>query len=107
MGRVIYVDWIELNKIGEKFQEQSIEIKTITDQVKNTLESIDNCWRGIDSNNFKENSKQLIRDLKVESLYLELWYEYLTKSSRRYNGNVEDGLSKLRNIEVLYNEIEE
>ena len=107
MGRVINVDWVELSRVGEKFKEQSNEIKSITDQIQTTLDSVDDCWRGTDSNNFKTNSNQLIRDLKVEGLYLELWYEYLTKSSRRYNGNVEDGLARLKNIELLYNDIEE
>ena len=105
MGRTISVNWAELKKSSDKFQEESNEIKDIMNQFNSNFNQIKQCWTGVDADNFVKNCTEVTRLLKLESLYLDVWSEFLSKSSNRYNGNVEDGLSRMNNIEASFDDI--
>ena len=102
MGRVVRVDWVDLAKVDEEFLNQAVEFKTINEELQKQFESLQNCWNGIDSNNFIANSKNVNSALTKEVKHLADWCEYIKKSSGKYNRVVDEGLASLKQSEGYY-----
>lgn len=105
MGRVIDVDYGELKKLSDKFYLESNEIKKIANEMNDMFNQAVSCWSGIDSKNFIKNSNKVINVLKKEAMYLEIWRDYLIRSSCKYGDNIDDGMSILRNLESSFDDI--
>ena len=100
MGRKIKVDFTGLNGVGKKFNEKSIELAKIVEEMNETINSIDTCWRGADANNFKANTKNFLAYLSIESKYYESWSEYFGKRTKVFHSVIQDnkeGLQKVNN----------
>ena len=104
MGRVVDVDWEDLTKISDKFLEQSNILKKLSNDFEENFNTVDDCWSGFDSSNYNASSKKITKEIKVEATYLKVWYEFLTKSSKIYNENVDEGLQNINVLEQIINE---
>ena len=104
MGRLLDVDWEELNKISSNIESQANSLKELENKYNDFLNSLDAVWSGNDASNFKENGLKLSYSLKNEITYLNTWHDFLLKSSEKYNGIVDNFLLKLNEIETGFNE---
>ena len=96
MGRRIKVDCDDLLRVDSRFSEQASDMKQIQEEIDNQFESIHECWQGIDADNFIMNSNKMSRVLKKETRHLVKWSDYLSRASKRYMGNLRDGLINMR-----------
>ena len=102
MGRVINVNWGNLNGIGNDFLEQANEMNDLTIELKETFDLIDNAWRGYDANAYKYKVPKALRMLDKETKYLASWHSFLTKTSNKYVSNVENGVTNINKINNMY-----
>lgn len=102
MGRVVNVDWADLHKVGEEFLEQANTMNKLSDDINDIFDSLDKGWMGYDADIYKRKGKSFSRRLKRETYYLSVWHSFLTKSSNKYVGNVENGLLGLNRIDEVF-----
>lgn len=105
MGRVIKIDWYEVNQISKKFFEEAENLKKIIDDSTNTYNGISEAWTGMDANNFITNSNECINLISKEYLHLLEWSKYLTKAALRYSDNVEESLKRMKSIEAMMQDV--
>ena len=98
MSRIIEVDWAELKGIANKFLENSTELDKTANEFSEILEVIRTQWQGVDSDNFIKNCQDMITTINEESSYLKIWNDFLSKSSGKYDDNVETIIMKLQNM---------
>ncbi len=106
MGRIVKVNWARLHGVGNKFLEQADETNKLVKELEEIFNSIDNGWRGIDADVYKNKSTKLIRFLNNETKYLASWHSFLTKTSNKYVDNVENGVSGINSINYLFDDSE-
>lgn len=104
MGRVIDIDWEGVINISDKLKAQSEELEKLTKDLESDFNSASSCWRGLDSKNYQKNSKEIVSNLTNEYIFLYAWYKKLSKSAKIYNGNIEDGLQGIRDMEKIIDE---
>lgn len=104
MGKKIKVNWTKVRNLGDKTAKNAEEFEQIRQRMVNSISSIQNCWQGLDANNFISNATNFLESLKVDSEYLSELSSFFGSASRMYNGGVEDGVNRIRN---LRREIEE
>ena len=98
MNRLIEVDWAEIKSISNKFLENSNEIGKIADSFSLEMDKVKTNWTGVDSENYINNCQEIIEKLKEEVQFLTVWNDYLSKSSSKYNENVDNAIVILQNI---------
>jgi len=96
------VNWKEVNELGERTHKNSEEIAVILDKMIEIVDSLPECWQGADSENYITSTKNYFERLKEDKNYLERWSDTFKRSSKRYNGGVEDGLAKIRKVNEEY-----
>lgn len=96
MGRRISVDCDDLLRIDSRFAEQASEMNQIQEELTAQFNNINQYWQGIDAQNFIMNSNKMTRVLKKERRHLTKWSDYLGRASKRYMGNLRDGLTDMR-----------
>lgn len=104
MGRRIKVNWTQVRNLGDRTAKNAEEFEQIRQRMVNSISNIQNCWQGIDANNFITNATNFLDSLKVDGEYLSELSSFFGSASRMYNGGVEDGVTRIRN---LRREIEE
>ena len=104
MGRVIDIDWEGVINISDKLKAQSEELEKLTKDLESDFNSASSCWSGIDSENYKTSSKEIVSNLTSEYIFMYAWYEKLSKSAKIYNGNIEGGLQGIRDMQKIMDE---
>lgn len=99
MNRLIEIDWAEVKSVSNKFLNNSSELSKIADDFSSEVEKIKENWKGIDSENYISNFDEIVSRLKEEAEYLNVWNDYLSKSSSKYNENVDNILLRLQSID--------
>lgn len=94
--RKIDVNWKEVNNLSEKTKKNAAEFAEEINKLIEITESISECWQGIDAENYKITSKAYYEKLKEDKNYLEQWSNVFKKSALKYNGGVEEGLTKVK-----------
>ena len=104
MGRIVKVNWAKLHEVGNEFLEQADETNQLVKELEEIFETLDNGWRGIDADVYKNKSTKVIKTLNNETKYLASWHSFLTKTSNRYVNNVENGVSGINSVNYLFDE---
>ncbi len=99
MGRIVKVDWNELKRISNKCGSFATEIDNIISLLRQNFNSVNECWKGTDTNNYIKNCEVFLTQLSNESIYLKNWQSYLSSASEKYLENVEQGSSKIIDVE--------
>lgn len=94
----IDVNWRELNDLSERTKINAEEFATEINKLIEITESLSDCWQGIDAENYKITSKAYYEKLKEDKNYLEQWSNLFKTSALKYNGGVEDGLTKVKQV---------
>lgn len=100
MGRLLEVDWQEVGSIANSFQNQADKISDSKKKLIEFNNSLDNYWKGTDKDNYKKSIESIINSLDEEIEYLKIWQDFLLKSAKKYNDNVDDILVKLNEASV-------
>lgn len=103
MGHKIDANWNKLNNLAQKTTINIDQLETIRKKMQEITLSLHECWQGTDSNHFITNMSAYLEELKKDTQYLIKWAQLFQKSSLRYHGGVEDGLSKVRQVEEIIN----
>lgn len=96
MSRKIKIDCDGLGNINKEFESQGDTIKIIEKELKNQFEAIRECWQGVDAENFIKNSVKMNRALSKEVRHLARWSGYLKNTTMRYDRNVQEGLTNMK-----------
>lgn len=96
------VNWKEVSELGERTHKNSEEISVVLEKIIEIIESIPEGWQGADSENYITSTKNYFERLKEDRNYLEKWSNTFKRSSKRYNGGVEDGLTRIRKVNEEY-----
>jgi hypothetical protein len=102
MGRVIKINWRTTKELGDIFKLDAEDLMDVLDEMEATFESVREGWYGKDAENYILNGKDLVRRLRKEPKYLIDWYEFLTKTTYKYQDNVEEGLTKVRSVNAVF-----
>lgn len=98
----ININWKELRNLGTKTEENLVLFENSRKKFQEIIFSIEECWKGIDSNNFIIQTNNYLESLKNDTEYLNKWVTLFRRSANRYNGGIDEGLNKVRNIEEEY-----
>ena len=104
MSKIIKVNWEELNRLSSRTSANAEEFEQIRQRMIQIMSSLQSCWQGGDSTKFINKAITYLEKIKVDSQYLMELGDFYNKSSRKYNGGVEEGLTKVRQVR---NEIEQ
>ena len=96
MGKKIVVNWQKLNNLGNNTAKYAEEFEQIRNNLINITSTINSCWQGIDAENYKITTKAYFESLKEDRNYLEQWSNVFKNSAIKYNGGVEEGLTKVK-----------
>ena len=98
----ININWKELRNLSNKTEENLIIFENSRKKFQEIIVSIEECWKGIDSNNFIIQTNNYLESLKNDTEYLNKWITLFRRSANRYNGGIDEGLNKVRNVEEEY-----
>ena len=104
MKNIIDIDLEMMSKESKNFLDNSNKMNEIKDDIKNAISNIDSIWKGTDSDSFINSCNNLITDFENESIYLNNWSNYISKSVSIYNSKIEDGLSNIKYNNAIYKE---
>ena len=96
--RRLYVNWKELNLLGENTENQVLEFEKARLIFENEIETLIECWTGNDSAIYQSEVLEYLGELKRDVDYLYDWSVYFKKKARGYEGTEEDGLQRMRNL---------
>ncbi len=102
MVKITKVNWKELDNLGKSFGDNTDEFIKIKGEIKDIINSLNDCWRGIDSYNYRRSFTNYLNYLDRDIAYLDNWSSHFKKSSLRYSSSVESGLSKVKNLNKQY-----
>ena len=102
MERKINVNWTEVKALGKRTEENVIKFEVARKKFQEIINSLPECWRGIDAENFKTSMNNYLNLLKEDTAYLIEWSMMFDKSSSKYKGHIEDGVKKMKSIEEEY-----
>ena len=97
MSKSLKVNWIEINKLGDKLSSCSEELESSRKEMLNLVNNVKSGWTGEDSNKFITNFSNYLEGMKTETNYLNEWSLYFKESSNLYGGNFEECLKKVEN----------
>ncbi|MBR4671845.1 MAG: WXG100 family type VII secretion target [Bacilli bacterium] len=93
---IFKVDYNRVDKIGK---DVLTEVKTLEEKRKellSILEEMNNSWSGSDYDEFKENAKTYIDNLKIKFEELEYMAGFMSYASNRYSNNDTQWADKLK-----------
>lgn len=96
--RRLYVDWKELNALGETTENNVLVFEKSRLIFENEIETLIECWTGNDSAIYQSQVLKYLEELKNDVDYLYDWSIYFQKKAHRYEGTEEDGLQRMRNL---------
>ena len=96
--RRLYVDWNELNKMGESTESNVLLFEKARLYFESEVESLIECWTGNDSAVYQTEVLKYLEELKTDVDYLYDWATYFKRKARGYNGTEEDSLQRVRNM---------
>ena len=102
MGKTVNITYDDLKTLATKYKSDSEELIKIKDEISGVLNSLSSVWNGVDSTNFTSNSEKLVNYLTNESKYLELWNNYLSKTSNIYTDDISNALSRFKSVANSY-----
>jgi len=108
MSKNLKVNWIEINKLGDKLSTCSEELESSRKEMLILVNDIKSGWTGDDSNKFVTNFSNYLDGIKEEINYLNEWSIYFKESTNLYGGNFEECLKKIDSsidsLEDVFNE---
>ena len=102
MAKVLKVNWNEVNKLGKRTFENTKKFEESRARFQEIINSIPNCWEGIDSNHFVNNANLFLESLKSETKYMESWIEFFEKTGHIYRETVNDKAEKIKRDREMF-----
>ena len=81
------VDYEEIDKIGGNVETEVDNLELKRKEMLQILEDLSNCWQGDDYNEFKENAKTYLDNLKIKIEELQYMSGFMRYASERYSNN--------------------
>lgn len=100
--RKIDVNWDDVSELGKKTAGYVEIFEESRKKMQEIVLSLNECWQGVDADGFRTNMYNYLESLKEDTRYLQEWEVFFKKSSARYNGGIEDGLNRVKNLEEEY-----
>lgn len=98
MRKKLSVNWVKLKEMSEKTRRAASEFEESRVKYQEIIKSLDECWAGIDFQNFQNNCNEYLDDLKNDSIYLDNLGIYFEKCAGVYSGVVESHTEKINKI---------
>lgn len=105
MERKIQIDCANVKSVSTKLLGNAEEIKKISSEMQDIVNTIDNNWQGIDSKNFKDKAIGLCNNLNNEATYLEECSSFLSSTSDKYSSNINNIYSRLESTNNTLDDI--
>lgn len=107
MSKKININWNELKKLGERTSENVLQFENSRKKLQDVTMSLNECWTGQDADNFRLTMCSYLNSLQEDTVYMADLIRFFDKSSRKYNGGVNDGVSRVRsfNNEIFSNKL--
>lgn len=102
MGKRIKVNWKDLYELSLNTNKNAEEFENIRGRIQAIVNSLNTDWQGIDHDNYVVSASKYLEALKKDTDYLYELSDYFNKSALKYNGGVEEGLTRVRNMEKNY-----
>jgi uncharacterized protein YukE len=104
MSKGIKVNWTSLKKMGDTTIKTSQDFEEARQNFQDIINSLPECWEGIDSSSFMVNCNNFLNDLKKDTLYFGALGEYFTKGSQVYSGVVNTHSEKMKKMNQTLDE---
>ena len=89
MGKNIDINWDNVKDLSTSTLENFQKFEESRQRIKKIVESIPECWEGLDANAFEYNLGNFAEILKEDTQYFEYLSKYFDKSSKVIGGIVE------------------
>ncbi len=76
MSKNLKVNWIEINKLGDKLSSCSEELESVREEMLNLVNDVKSGWTGEDSAKYITNFSNYLEGIKKETTYLNEWSLY-------------------------------
>lgn len=101
MGKIIKVNWTKLREMGKITDELALEIEDARTKYQNIINSLNECWEGIDATNFTTNCNNFLNEFKNDTLYFEMLGQYFGKGAKSYNSVEETHSQRVKKINSM------
>ncbi len=104
MAYYIKVNWSQLKKMSENTLKNSSDFEASRLKFQEIINSLGECWTGIDSDAFIKNCNQFLNSLKDNTMYFQALGEYFDKGSKVYSGVVNTHSEQVKKLNDLLEE---
>ena len=88
MGNNININWDNVRDLSRSTLENFNKFEESRQNIEKLVESIPECWEGVDANAFQSSLNNYTKALKNDTQYFEYLSTYFDNSSRRIGGTV-------------------
>jgi len=100
MANTLKVDWAEVSNLGKNTLINSTEFENARQKFLDLVNSLSECWQGIDADEFTANASSFLTSLKKDTLYFEALSKYYDHSSKAYNKVVDEAAEKVNHMNL-------
>lgn len=104
MANYLKVNWTHLKKMSENTLKNSSDFEASRLKFQEIINTLGECWIGIDSESFVKDCNQFLDSLKEDTLYFQSLGEYFDKGSKVYSGVVNSHYEKVKKLNELLEE---
>lgn len=104
MADYLKVNWNHLKKMSDNTLKNASDFEASRLKFQEIVNSLGECWTGIDSDSYVKNCNGFLNKLKDDSMYFEALGQYFDKGSKVYSGVVTKHSENVKKINDLLEE---
>ncbi len=101
MSKIVKVNFSQLAERGKNQKELAEKFEKARQDFQTIVNSLNECWEGIDATAFLNNCNNYLEYLKNDTLYFDTLGEYFTTCSLSYNKVVLENKEKINRLNNL------
>ena len=104
MSKGIKVNWTSLKKMGNTTLKTSQDFEESRQKFQDIINSLPECWEGIDCDCYMTNCNNFLNDLKKDTLFMGALGNYFNKGSQVYSDVVNTHSQKMQKFNQTLDE---
>ena len=99
MGNSININWNDVRNLSKNILENYDRFEKSRKNIEGIVESMPDCWEGVDANAFESNLGNYLKLLEKDTKYFEYLGNYFEASSTIIGGTVETYTDKFARMD--------